>query len=105
MILHIVLVKFRSDVTAAQRAALYADLAALKDRLPGMTGFAAGPNVSVEGIGRGYGNGFVVTFADTAARDAYLADEEHAAVGARLVAATEGGVDGLLVVDLDVRGA
>jgi hypothetical protein len=102
MIQHIVLVKFRADVDAAARRAIYDDLAGLMDRLPGYVGFAAGPDVSVEGIGRGYGEGFICTFADAAARDAYLVDAEHRAIGARLVAATEGGVDGLLVVDLDV---
>jgi hypothetical protein len=102
MILHIVLVKFRASVSDAERRSIYEDLAALKARIDGLTAFSAGPDVSPEGIGRGYRDGFVVTFRDAAARDAYLEDPVHRAIGARLVAATEGGVDGLLVVDLDV---
>ena len=37
-----------------------------------------------------------------AARNAYLADPAHARAGARLVAALEDGLAGLVVVDLEV---
>ena len=40
--------------------------------------------------------------ADAAARDRYLVDPAHKAAGARLVAALEGGRDGLIVFDLEV---
>ncbi len=101
MILHIVLVRFRSDVSAADRQAIFGDLEGLTGRVPGMLNFDAGPNVSPEGLGRGFDAGFVVTFDDFDARDAYLADEEHRRIGARLVAAAEGGLDGILVYDLE----
>jgi hypothetical protein len=41
-------------------------------------------------------------FPDATARDAYLADGKHKAAGARLVAALEGGDEGLLVFDIEV---
>ena len=102
MILHCVFLRFRPDVSERDKLGLYAGIAALKDRVPGMLDVQAGPNVSPEGLDKGFSEGFVVTFVDAAARDRYLADEEHGKVGARIVAATEGGVDGVFVFDLQV---
>jgi hypothetical protein len=99
MIRHCVLVKARPDVPAGELEAVFAALAALKDRLPGMLAFAGGPDASPEGLQRGHTHAFTIDFADEAARDAYLADAEHRALGARLVAAAEGGREDILVVD------
>ena len=41
-------------------------------------------------------------FSDAAARDAYLIHPDHKAAGAKLVAALEGGRDGLMVFDIEV---
>ena len=102
MIRHVVLVKFRADVPAAERRAIYDALAALRGHLPGILAMSFGPNVSPEGKSLGFDDGFIIDFADAAARDAYLIDPAHKAAGARLVAALEGGRDaGLLVFDLD----
>ena len=101
MISHCVFLRFRADVSEAERQSIHAAVAALKPRIPGMTGVVAGRNVSPEGLDKGYAEGFIVTFADAKARDRYLADEEHAKVGARIVAAAEGGVAGVLVFDLE----
>ena len=102
MIRHCVFVKFRADVPEEERQGIYAQLADLKDHLPGMIATYAGPNNSPEGKGRGYNDGFIMDFVDEAARDAYLVDEAHKRAGARLVAALEGGRDGLMVFDLEV---
>jgi Stress responsive A/B Barrel Domain len=78
---------------------VFAGLAALKDRLPGILAFAGGADASPEGLQRGHTHAFTIDFADAAARDAYLADAGHKALGARLVAAARGGLDGITVVD------
>ncbi len=101
MIRHCVWVKFRADVPADERSGIYAQLAALADHLPGMRGFSGGANVSPEGLHQGFTDGFVIDFVDAAARDAYLVDPAHKAAGARLVAALEGGRDGLIVFDIE----
>ncbi len=101
MIRHIVLARFRSDVASSEIASVFADLRALCLHLPGMLAFHAGPNTSPEGRHRGYSHAFTVDFADADARTAYDADAAHKAAGARLVAACEGGLDGLLVIDID----
>lgn len=100
MVRHVVLVRFAAETDPGEVAATLRELAGLKDRIEGMLDFQAGPNVSPEGMGRGYGHAFTIDFADVEARDRYLADEAHARAGARLTAAAEGGRDGLLVFDL-----
>lgn len=100
MIRHLVLLRFRPVVTEADRAALMADLDALRAHLPGMLSFTALTNVSPEEpVVHGFRDGFAIDLADAAARDAYLADPAHRAAGARLVAACVGGAEGILVFD------
>jgi hypothetical protein len=80
LILHTVFIKFRCDAETAAIEELNANLARLKDVIPGITSYAWGPNCSPEGLGRGFGAGFVMTFVDAAARDAYLPHPEHEAI-------------------------
>ncbi|MFD2649301.1 Dabb family protein [Devosia albogilva] len=102
MIRHCVFLKFRSEVTDTQKADIYAGLAALVGRIEGLLTFSAGPNVSPEGKSRGYDDGFIMDLRDRAALDRYLEDPDHKAAGAKLVAALEGGRDGLMVFDMEV---
>ncbi len=102
MIRHIVLLRFRPEITAAEKASIYADLESLRELVPGFLGASYGPNVSPEGLHKGLVDGFVMDFADEAARDAYLVHPAHQAAGARLVAALDGGIEGLVVFDLVV---
>jgi len=80
LILHTVFIKFRCDAETTAIEELNASLARLKVVIPGITSYAWGPNCSPEGLGRGFGAGFVMTFTDAAARDAYLTHPEHEAV-------------------------
>ena len=102
MIRHIVLVRFRPEITEAEKASIYAELESLRELVPGFLGASYGPNVSPEGLGKGYVDGFTMDFSDEAARDAYLVHPAHQAAGARLVAAVDGGIEGLVVFDLVV---
>jgi len=100
MIRHCVLCRFRADVDDVARAALDERLASLCESLPNVLALNAGPNASPEGLGQGFDHAFVIDFVDAAARDAYLVDDVHQAFGADLVAALDGGTDGLIVFDL-----
>jgi hypothetical protein len=102
MIRHCVFVKFRADVTAHEKQSIYDELRALQGHLKGIVGMHFGSNVSPEGLGQGFNDGFVVDFADATARDAYLMDDAHGRAGGRLVAALEGGTAGLVVFDLQI---
>lgn len=102
MILHCVFMKMPATASSADILKLYGAVAALKSFVPGMVDFKAGPNASPEGLGHGFEHGFVVTFTDAAARDAYLVHPEHVKVGDKIVAAAEGGLEGILVYDFEV---
>jgi len=102
MIRHCVFVKFRGDVSAGERAGIYAGLGALVGQIEGLLSVDFGPNISPEGRSQGFNDGFIMDFADEAARDRYLPHPAHKAAGARLVAALEGGREGLIVFDLDL---
>jgi hypothetical protein len=102
MIRHCVFARFRNDVSAAERAAIHADLEALRRVIDGMDTVKFSANVSPEPFARGFTHRFTIDFRDAAARDAYLVHEAHQRAGARLVAALEGGTDGLMVFDLDL---
>ena len=103
MIRHFVLLRFKDDVSAETKASIYGDLDALRGHIPGVRYFQAGPNVSVEhNLIRGFKDAFWFDFENAAVRDAYLVDAAHQAAGARIVAHTVGGPDGVVVVDLEI---
>lgn len=102
MIRHCVFFKFRSGVSADERAEIYAGLNALVGQIDGLLSADFGPNVSPEGLGQGFDNGFIMDFVDAAARDRYLPHPAHQAAGAKLVAALEGGTEGLIVFDMEI---
>lgn len=102
MIRHCVFGKVRADVGEGEIAAIHAGLEALRGMIPGMGPVGFGANVSPEPFARGFTHGFTVDFPDAAARDAYLAHPDHGRAGARLVAALDGGTEGLFVLDFEI---
>ena len=102
MIRHIVLYRQRADLPSAESDAVIAAIRAMKAEIPGIVAVAIGLDNSPEGLARGYTHGFTVDFTDAAARDAYLPHPDHVKVARILVAATQGGADGILVFDFEV---
>lgn len=96
MIRHAVFVRFRPGTDVAP---IFAALRALKGKIDGIISVSAGQDCSPEGLQRGHSHGFTVDFRDAAARDAYLPHPEHQKVGAMIVAAADGGIEGVTVVD------
>ena len=78
--IHVVLFRFRPGAEAASIVRVQEALAALPAAVPAIGRYQDGVNVSPEGRGQGYDWGFVMTFADARARDAYLDDPAHVAV-------------------------
>ena len=102
MIRHCVFIRFRPEISRARRDELFAEIDALKHVLSGISAVHIGANVSPEnGMDKGFSDGFIVDFDNAEARDAYLVDPGHQKTGARLVAAAMGGVEGILVYDLE----
>jgi hypothetical protein len=100
MILHCVFVRFKSALQAAEKQEIYDAIAGLKTVVPGILDLKTGPNISTEGLNGGFLDGFIVTFESPEARDAYIAAPGHIAVAERIIAASEGGLSGLIVYDL-----
>ena len=102
MIRHCVFVRFSATLSSAERQSIFAAIEALRDVIDGMGATHHGANASPEGLGKGFDDGFTIDFRDAAARDAYLAHPRHQAAGAALVAAVEGGLEGIIVFDLAI---
>ncbi|SHH20176.1 Dabb family protein [Marivita hallyeonensis] len=102
MIRHIVLTKFKPETSEETINGIYSGLSALADSLPNASGFTGGRSESPEQIERGYMHGFVIDFESWDALQNYADNEAHKALGGQLVANAVGGIDGILVLDLDV---
>lgn len=99
MIRHIVLIRFRPDVSEARITDLFAELKSIEGKVPGLLSISAGRSESPEKMERGHMHGFTVDFADWEALQAYQDHPDHKVLGAKLVAHAVDGIDGILVFD------
>jgi N-dimethylarginine dimethylaminohydrolase len=74
---HVVLLKFKPRLAADTIQTCFDALRRLRDVIPGLEDFTGGPNISTEGLSKGFTHSFVMTFRDRAARDEYLPHLEH----------------------------
>ena len=102
MIRHIVLTRFEPEVSEERIAGIYDGLSRLTAEMPGAQNFTGGRSESPEQIERGYMHGFVIDFDSWEALQTYADDPAHKALGAQLVENAVGGIDGILVLDIDV---
>ena len=102
MMRHVVFCKIRKDLSDADIAAVFEAIKGLQGKIGGILAITTGRDMSPEGLQKGFTHGFTVDFTDSAARDVYLPHPEHQKVGAMLVAAVEGGKEGLAVIDWEV---
>lgn len=103
MIRHLVALRFKDGTSEESKARLYEELASLKNRIEGIVDFQTRANVSVEDpLVRGYRDLFWFDFRDEVVRDAYLADEVHQAIGARIVAELHDGAESVFVFDFKI---
>jgi Stress responsive A/B Barrel Domain len=98
MIQHIVLLKFKPEVSPDQIDQIFTDLDQLKNLIPGIIGFNGGPYSSPEGLNQGYTHGFIMTFETADHRDAYLPHPEHEKVKAIIL----NYLDDVIAFDFDV---
>jgi hypothetical protein len=99
MITHMVLLRIRRDVPKKQIDTAFADLAALKTKVPGVLSFSGGPYSSPEGLQKGFTHGFCMTMKDAAARDGYLTHADHEKVKKSVLPLLDGGIDGVIAFD------
>ena len=69
MIVHLVLLKLRRDVSPADATAVFEAIGALRKVIPGIADYAYGPYSSPEGMNKGFTHGFTMTFESAAARE------------------------------------
>ena len=74
---HIALFRFKDGTSEGVISRTIDDLRRLARVIPGIRDFSIGLNSSPEGLEDGLTHGFVMTFRDAAARDAYLPHPEH----------------------------
>ena len=74
---HIVLWKFKDGTTDEQIGKFFEDALELSETVPGIDDYVSGTNCSPEGLTQGMTHGFIMTFADIAARDANKTHPEH----------------------------
>ena len=103
MIRHIVFIRFKPEISDAEIAAIFDELYAIKDKLPGVLSITSGKSESPEQMERGYMHGFVVDFVDWDALQAYQDHPDHKILGGKLVANAVAGIDDILVFDLPVN--
>ena len=99
MIVHMVLLRVKKSVPKAKVTRVMESIGALKEVIPGIASYSWGPYSSPEGMNKGFTHGFVMTFVDEAARDAYLPHPEHEKVKAVVFEALDGGLDGVIAFD------
>ena len=103
MIRHLIALRFKADASNATKQQLYDDLSGLSLHINGILDFQSRTNISVEDeLVRGFRDLFWFDFQDAQVRDAYLGNEKHQAIGARIVAELEGGPNGVFVCDFEV---
>jgi hypothetical protein len=77
---HVVLITWADHADGPARQAVREAIRSLEHRIPGIDDLREGESISPEGLESGFEYGFVITFPDAAARDAYLPHPEHLAV-------------------------
>ena len=74
---HIALLKFKEGTSQEQIDKVFEELMDLSESVPGIEDYVTGTNNSPEGLEQGFTHGFVMTFQDATARDAYLPHADH----------------------------
>ena len=95
---HVALFKFKEGTSQEQIDKVLEALMDLTESIPGIEDYVAGTNSSPEGLNKGLTHGFVMTFTDAAARDAYLPHPEHERVKAEVLPF----IDDVVVFDFEI---
>mmetsp|Transcript_26303 Transcript_26303/g.37697 ORF Transcript_26303/g.37697 Transcript_26303/m.37697 type:complete len:101 (+) Transcript_26303:147-449(+) len=77
MFRHMVLMKFRPEVTSAMIEDVFKALADLQGTIPGLLSFSGGVYSSSEGLNQGFTHGFSMDFNSLQERDAYFPHPDH----------------------------
>lgn len=102
MIRHIVLVKFKNNISNAEIQAVFKALDDLRKSIPEIISYSWGEYRSKEGLNKGFTHSFVMKFKDENARDIYLNHPEHKRVAEKIVLPVlEDGFNSVIAFDYD----
>ena len=76
-VVHVVLVRWKPQVSAGALEELRGLAGAFPDKIPGVLAINSGPSTSPEGLEGGFDWALIVSFASSAARDEYLPHRAH----------------------------
>ncbi len=95
---HIALLKFKDGTSEDQIQGIFDNILDITETIPGIEDYVSGPYASPEGLNQGYTHGLIMTFADAASRDGYLAHPDHE----RVKSAFLPNIESLLAFDFEV---
>ena len=95
---HIALFNFKAGTSQEQIDKVLEELLDLSEMVAGVQDYVAGTNNSPENLNQGFTHGFVMTFEDIAARDAYLPHPDHERVKASVLPF----IESVLVFDFEI---
>ncbi len=95
---HVALFKFKEGTEQEQMNQVLDQLLELSESIEGIEDYVGGTNNSPEGLNQGLTHGFVMTFRDAAARDAYLTHPDHE----RFKTGVLPSIDSVVVFDFEV---
>jgi hypothetical protein len=95
---HIALIKFKEGTSEEQIEKFFDEILNITESIPGIEDYVSGQNSSPENLNQGYTHGFIMTFHDAAARDAYLPHPDHK----RVVDLILPHVDSIVVFDFEI---
>ena len=101
MIRHIVLIRVKTDISEAAILGIFDELEIVRKDVPGMGAIISGRSQSPEKIERGYMHGFTIDFENWQDLALYQSNPVHKATGAKIVNISIGGLDGVLVFDVE----
>ncbi len=81
---HFVALKFKESATKEQITQVEQAFRALKKKIPQVSAFKWGTNISPEKLDKGFTHGFILTFKSEQDRDDYLVHPDHKAFGTLL---------------------
>ena len=95
---HVALWKFKEGTPPEKIDMVLQELLDVSETIPGIEDYVSGANNSPEGMTQGYTHGFVMTFENAEARDAYVSHPDHERVKAVILPH----IESVIIFDFEV---
>lgn len=102
MIRHIVLLQIPSHIARDKIDSMFDQLQQIALAMPGTVAFCSGANMPGSGLHQGFTHVINIDFIDETARDTYVAELDRDRIGGRLSDMTEGGLGGILIMNINL---